>query len=157
MNTASRPDTPPPDLSSEALALAKKCCEAAGERLTTMRLNVYAELLRQHRAVSAYDLLALLERREQRKLAPLQVYRQLEFLMRVGLVHKLASTQAYVVCAHPDHAHDGLYLVCSSCGHIDELESSALEQLLGEAAGSLAFKPRRSIIEVEGTCRDCAS
>jgi len=155
MNTPASTATPPPDLSPQALALARQCCDAAGERLTPTRLRVYAELVQQDRAVSAYELLALLEAREQRKLAPLQVYRQLEFLIRVGLAHKLASSQSYVVCAHPDHAHDGLYLVCSGCGRIEELDSGEMEQMLAAAASRSGFKPQRSIIEVQGTCQDC--
>lgn len=106
--------------------------------------------------MSAYELLALLEQRSQRKLAPLTVYRHLDFLTRVGLVHRLASAQAYVACDHPDHPHESLYLVCSSCGKADELESSALMQILGKAASSRGFTSSRRIIEVEGTCQNCA-
>lgn len=143
------------DLPAQVLQLAEKLCAAAGERLTPARLNAYAELVTQGRPVSAYELLALLEKREKRKLAPLTVYRQLEFLTRVGLVHKLASAQAFLACDHPDHPHDGLYLVCSTCGHTDELESTALTQLLGKAARSRGFKSSRRIVELEGTCKNC--
>jgi Fur family zinc uptake transcriptional regulator len=147
----------PADLPAAAYRLAEKLCESAGERLTPARLNAYTELVAQGRPVSAYELLALLEQREGRKLAPLTVYRQLDFLTRVGLVHKLASAQAFVACDHPDHPHEGLYLVCSSCGNADELESAALSQLLGKAAASRGFKSSRRIVEVEGTCEDCST
>lgn len=143
-------------LPAGALRLAQKLCADAGERLTSARLNAYIELVTQGRPVSAYELLALLEAREQRKLAPLTVYRQLEFLTRVGLIHKLASAQAFLACDHPDHPHDGLYLVCSTCGHADELESTALNQLLGHAAQSRGFQSKRRIVELEGTCKSCS-
>ncbi|MGQ0699958.1 Fur family transcriptional regulator [Panacagrimonas sp.] len=144
------------DLPAQARRLAEKLSADAGERLTPARLNAYAELVAQGRPVSAYELMALLEKREKRRLAPLTVYRQLEFLTRIGLVHKLASAQAFLACDHPDHPHDGLYLVCSTCGHADELESTALTQLLGKAASSRGFKSNRRIVELEGTCKNCA-
>ena len=142
-------------LSAVALQRAEKICAEAGERLTTARINTYAELMSQQRPVSAYELMALLEARQKRKLAPLTVYRQLDFLVRVGLVHKLASAQAYMACDHPDHPHDSLYLVCSSCGKADELESEHLVQLLGKAAKSRGFKPAKPIVEVPGICQSC--
>lgn len=130
-------------------------CADAGERLTQARLNAYAELLGQARPVSAYELLDLMERREGRKLAPLTVYRQLDFLTRVGLVHRLASAQAFMACDHPGSPHEGLYLVCSACGKADELESGNLAHLLGKAAKSRGFKSEKQIVELQGLCHDC--
>ena len=138
------------------LRRAEKLCAEAGEQLTPARINAYAELVAQGKAVSAYELLALLEKREGRKLAPLTVYRQLDFLTRVGLVHRLSSTQSFLACDHPDHPHEGLYLVCSSCGRADELEADSLIQLLGKAAKSRGFKSEKRIVEVQGTCSDCS-
>lgn len=145
----------PATLPAAALHQAETLCAKAGERLTPARINAYTELLAQSRPVSAYELLDLMERREGRKLAPLTVYRQLDFLTRVGLVHRLASAQAFMACDHPEHPHEGLYLVCSSCGKTDELESSSLVQILGNAAKSRGFKSEKRIVEVQGLCHDC--
>ncbi len=142
-------------LAPEAMHRAEQICSEAGERLTPARINAYAELLSQKRPISAYELLALMEKRQKRKLAPLTVYRQLDFLVRVGLVHKLASAQAFVACDHPDHPHESLYLVCSSCGKADELESDRLAKILGEAARSRGFQPDKPIVEVPGLCNSC--
>lgn len=150
----------PPDLSAQALDQARRRCEALGERLTAARLNAYAQLLSAQRPVSAYDLLAQLEAREQRKLAPLTVYRQLDFLTRVGLVHRLASSQSYVACEHPEHPHESLYLVCERCGRADELESAGLDRALSDAASSRGFHTHRRVVELQGVCGhcgDCAS
>lgn len=142
-------------LPQNVLRQAEQICSEAGERLTPARINAYAELLSQKRPISAYELLALMEKRQKRKLAPLTVYRQLDFLVRMGLIHKLASAQAFVACDHPDHPHDSLYLVCSSCGKADELESDRLANLLREAARSRGFKPDKPIVEVQGLCDSC--
>lgn len=145
------------NLSASALHRAEKLCADAGERLTPARINAYAELVAQARPISAYELLALLEQREGRKLAPLTVYRLLDFLTQIGLVHRLASAQAFMACDHPEHPHEGLYLVCSSCGKTDELESSSLTQILGKAAKSRGFKSEKQIVEVQGLCHDCGA
>lgn len=143
------------NLPAAARRVAEAACAKAGERLTTARVQAYAELLAQTRPISAYELLALMEAKEGRKLAPLTAYRHLDFLVRVGLVHKLPSAQAYVACKHLDHPHDSLYLVCSSCGKADELESASLAEVLGKAARSRGFKPDKPIVEIPGLCQTC--
>lgn len=106
--------------------------------------------------LSAYELIALLEQRQERKIAPLTVYRHLDFLMRADLVHRLQSTQSYFPCDHPDHAHKCQFLVCSSCGHVDEVESSGIETLLSEIAEERGFRPDNAVVEVKGLCGTCA-
>ncbi len=145
-----------PPLAAKWRKLAESSCAAAGERLTPARLAAYAELLASKRPVSAYQLIALLEERQQRKIAPLTVYRHLDFLIRVGLVHRLESTQSYLPCKHPDHAHDSQYLLCSSCGRADEVESKPLESLLKKSADQHGFQPESTVVEIRGICESCA-
>ena len=135
--------------------LAEVRCAEKGERLTPARLAVYAEMLACGRPLSAYELLALLEQRQERKIAPLTVYRQLDFLMRTGLVHRLQSAQTYVPCDHPDHAHESQFLLCSSCGDVDEVESSGIETLLSQIANERGFRPDNAVVEVNGICGVC--
>ena len=136
--------------------LAQQRCADKGERLTPARLAVYAEMLACDRPLSAYELIALLEQRQERKIAPLTVYRHLDFLIRTGLVHRLESAQTYLPCDHPDHAHKSQFLLCSSCGHVDEVESSGLETLLSQIADERGFRPENAVVEIKGVCGDCA-
>ncbi len=146
-----------PKLPAKWRRLAEERCEAANARLTPARLGAYAELLASNRPVSAYELIALLEESQQRKIAPLTVYRHLDFLIRVGLVHRLESTQSYLPCDHPEHTHESQYLLCSSCGSADEVESKALESLLHEIAEERGFVADDTVVEIKGRCRSCAS
>ena len=107
--------------------------------------------------VSAYQLIALLEERQQRKIAPLTVYRHLDFLTRVGLVHRLESTQSYLACGHPDHAHECRYLLCSSCGQADEVASPSLEDTLKKISDERGFQTENVVVEIKGVCRSCAA
>ncbi|MDJ0657298.1 MAG: Fur family transcriptional regulator [Xanthomonadales bacterium] len=150
------PTTEPP-LPVKWRKLAETCSHAAGERLTPARLAAYAELLATERPVSAYELIALLEDRQQRKIAPLTVYRHLDFLTRVGLVHRLESTQSYLPCDHPEHAHESQYLLCSSCGQADEVESKPLESLVRKIAGERGFQPENTVVEIKGLCAKCSA
>ena len=135
--------------------LAEARCVEKGARLTPARLAVYAELRARNRPLSAYELIALLEQRQKRKIAPLTVYRHLDFLMRTGLVHRLQSMQTYLPCDHPDHAHESQFLLCSSCGHVDEVESRGLETLLSQIANERGFRPDNTVVEVKGLCGSC--
>ncbi|MDE0348425.1 MAG: Fur family transcriptional regulator [Gammaproteobacteria bacterium] len=152
---ASRP-AKTPRLAAKWRKLAETRCAEKGERLTPARLAVYAEMLACDRPLSAYELIALLEQRQERKIAPLTVYRHLDFLMRTGLVHRLQSAQTYLPCEHPDHPHESQFLLCSSCGHVDEVESRSVETLLSQLADEHGFRPDNAVVEIKGVCGTCA-
>ena len=146
-----------PPLAAKWRSLAEDRCEAAGERLTPARLAAYAEMLESDRPVSAYELIALLEDRQKRKIAPLTVYRHLDFLIRVGLVHRIESTQSYTTCEHPQHSHQSQYLICSTCGKADEVESKKLESVLDDIAGQSGFEAEHTVVEIKGKCATCTT
>ena len=148
--------TKTPPLAAKWRKLAETRCAEKGERLTPARLAAYAEMLASDRPLSAYELIALLERRQERKIAPLTVYRHLDFLMRTGLVHRLQSAQTYLPCDHPDHPHESQFLLCSSCGHVDEVESRGVETLLSQIANEHGFRPDNAVVEIKGVCGACA-
>ena len=150
-----RRNTAEAKLTSGQRQLVETKCAEAGARLTPARLAAYAELLNSDTPLSAYELIAKLEKKEWRKIAPLIVYRHLDFLMQVGLVHKLESKQTYLACDHPEHAHESQYLLCSSCGKADELESKKLWKLLDKLMDEQGFERVNSVVEVTGLCSDC--
>ena len=148
--------SPSAPLAAKWRKLAEDRCGERGERLTPARLAVYAEMLAHDRPLSAYELIGLLEERQARKIAPLTVYRHLDFLMRVGLVHRLQSAHTYMPCDHPAHTHESQFLLCSSCGRVDEVESTGLETLLTQIASERGFRPDKAVVEVTGVCGTCA-
>ncbi|MEM8768142.1 MAG: Fur family transcriptional regulator [Pseudomonadota bacterium] len=156
MNAKQRTSRRPVRIAAKWRKIAEERCAEKGARLTPARLGAYAELLASDRPLTAYELIACLEKTENRKIAPLTVYRHLEFLIGVGLVHRLESTQSYLPCEHPEHTHESQYLLCSSCGHVDELESKKLGSLLSSIADKHDFQPSNAIVEVTGLCGDCA-
>ena len=85
---------------SEAVAIAREICAKHGERFTELRGRVLELVWDSHRPIGAYAILERLKS-DGRSAAPPTVYRALDFLMGVGLVHRIESLNAYVGCAHP--------------------------------------------------------
>ena len=81
----------------ELLAQAEKICAQRNVRLTPQRLEVLRLMSLQDGAISAYDLLDLLREAEPQAKPP-TVYRALDFLLEQGFVHKVESTNSYVLC-----------------------------------------------------------
>lgn len=163
------------DQAGGALARAEALCAARGLRLTPIRREVLETMLATHRPLGAYDIAERLADRAdarasgrtgRRRLAPITVYRALDFLMEEGLVHRLASRNAFIACpqAHPEHAHpkdahDGhdpvAFLICDACGGVDERSSAVLAGALRGLVEAEGFKPRQQVLEIAGLCDHC--
>lgn len=91
-----------------------------------------------------------------RRPAPISVYRALDYLLENGLVHRLASRNAFVACGHRHSAAEPiLFLICDSCGKVDEATSPDLSVSLGAAASIAGFQTRNCVIELAGRCAAC--
>lgn len=139
---------------STALSKADAACTAAGLRLTPLRRRVLELVWGSHTPVKAYDLLAILGR-ERHQAAPPTVYRALDFLQEAGLVHRLASMNAFVGCGEPGGTHAGQFLICSRCGTVAELAEPGLSKTIAVSAERMGFEVVRETIEIEGVCADC--
>lgn len=139
---------------TRALAAAEKLCQTRGARLTAVRRKVLSLVWQSHAPVGAYDLLARLNQGGG-KVAPIAVYRALDFLMAQGLVHRLASINAFMGCAHIGHDHAAQFLICKGCGCAAELESPALRKALVRAVAGRGFTIDREIVEISGLCPHC--
>jgi len=144
---------------AEAVASAEAACRARGERLTPIRRRVLEALYATHRPLGAYDLVESLGPEtagSSRRLAPVTVYRALEFLMEQGLAHRLASRNAFVACPHGHGPQDLVaFLICEACGGVDELSSPPLSRAVGELLARERFKPERQVLEISGRCGHC--
>ena len=134
---------------------AEKYCQTFGASLTATQRAVFGLLAEERRPMGAYDLLGLLSRRSGRPVAPPTVYRAIDVLAKHGLVARVTSRNAFVLCAHPDHDHDCIFFICDSCGTTREVEDSRFDTLLRHDAEKLGFQPSRRILEIEGKCRSC--
>jgi Fur family zinc uptake transcriptional regulator len=84
----------------DALAAAEVLCAKRGVRLTAIRKRVLELVWASHQPLGAYAILDKLTN-EGHKPAPPTVYRALEFLLEHGLIHRIASLNAFLGCIHP--------------------------------------------------------
>ena len=140
---------------SHALAEAESICERQGLRLTALRKRVLELVWQSHKPLGAYDILAVLSESDGRRAAPPTVYRALDFLLENGLVHRIASLNAFVGCSHPEHAHQGQFLICRTCHAAIELENAEISSAIVNNAASVGFAVESQTVEVVGLCSGC--
>jgi Fur family zinc uptake transcriptional regulator len=128
---------------------------AAAEKLTKNQKLVYDALASAEGPMSAYTILDRL--RDDGFRAPLQVYRALDKLLALKLVHRLESLNAFVACCQPHcHSHGMIaFAICETCGQVDEFSDSVLEERLGGWAKAHQFTPAKTTVELRGLCRQC--
>ena len=140
----------------EALARAETACREKSVRLTPIRRAVLEALYATHRPLGAYDIADALTGTESRRLAPITIYRALEFLMEQGLVHRLASRNAFVACPHGHDTGDLVaFLICESCGGVDEMSSSGVSGAISRLLAQEKFEPPMQVLEISGRCAHC--
>jgi Fur family transcriptional regulator, zinc uptake regulator len=140
---------------ADALRKAEAVCAARKTRLTDIRRRVLEAVWKNHVPVGAYDILSQFNAGGGR-VAPMAVYRALEFLMENGLVHRIASLNAYIGCAHMGAEHHAAqFLICRSCGITAELESASLKRALDQAVSERGFAIDSQIVEISGVCPHC--
>jgi Fur family zinc uptake transcriptional regulator len=129
--------------------------DSESAKLTPGRRRALDVLEAAGKPLGAYDMMELLGR-DGRRPAPISVYRALDFLVEHGYVHRLASRNAFLACAHRHKAHDPVaFLICDNCGRVDEATSAKLAVSLGEVAEKSGFTPRAEVIEIAGRCSQC--
>jgi Fur family transcriptional regulator, zinc uptake regulator len=139
-----------------ALASAEAACRARGARLTPMRREVLEALYATHRPLGAYDIADVLARKSGRKLAPITIYRALDFLLEQGLAHRLASRNDFIACPHGHGAGDLVaFLICETCGGVDEMSSSGVAGAISALLAGEGFEPHLQVLEISGRCAHC--
>ncbi len=137
-----------------ALDAAAAQCLQAGETLTPLRRRVLELLIARHAPAKAYDLLAELGGAEGPAKPP-TVYRALEFLMRMGLAHKIESLNAFVACDIGACSRAKIFMICDRCGDAVEIAAGHADEDLQHAAAARGFTIRQAIFEASGLCARC--
>jgi Fur family zinc uptake transcriptional regulator len=139
-----------------AVKRAHELCAMQSVRLTPLREAVLCVLLSSHRALGAYEIIDKLDG-EGRRLAPISVYRVIDVLLGAGLVHRLESKNAFFAClAEHGDTHSLLVLVCEDCARVAEAEAPEAWQAIKSITRSSGFKVSETVLEIQGTCADCA-
>lgn len=123
----------------------------------TRNQNLVFQVLTQAAApLSAYAILTELKDHGVR--APTQVYRALDKLLALGLVHKLETLNAFVACNHshtPDHGAT-VFAICTDCGEVAEFTDATIDERISRRAVDEHFDVDSAIVELRGVCELCS-
>ncbi|WP_172606575.1 zinc uptake transcriptional repressor Zur [Pantoea coffeiphila] len=137
------------------LSQAEVICQQRSVRLTPQRMEVLRLMTEHNASISAYDLLDLLRASEPQAKPP-TVYRALDFLLEQGFIHRVESTNSYVVCHHfEEPSHTSAMLICDRCGSVTEQHADGVEEILKKLAQKTGFTLAHSVIEAHGFCQRC--
>lgn len=126
-----------------------------GLRATPERLLLLEEVYTQHGHLDAEELLRAVRRRGAR-ISRATVYRNLDLLVRCGLVRKYRLGHDRFLY---EHVHAGLehdHLVCGSCGRVVEFVSPGIRALQTEICRAHGFVPGPQTLQITGLCVRCA-
>jgi Fur family ferric uptake transcriptional regulator len=143
--------TPWTEVAAESLA-------SAGYRRGGARRAVVELLGREKCALSVIEIEDRL-RDADRSVARASIYRVIDQLMRLGLVHRIevGRGMARFEAAHaqPEHHHD--HLVCDDCGDIIPFRDEELERAIRKAARRVDFAMADHEVLLHGHCDACRS
>jgi Fur family zinc uptake transcriptional regulator len=119
-----------------------------------MRRQVLEALLASHKPLGAYEIIERLAHHG--RLAPITIYRALDFLRDNGLVHRIESRNAFVACVHHHAGSDPVvFLICERCGTVGEATGGAMTEALKASCRAAGFVPKSPVIEIAGICSHC--
>jgi len=134
------------------LSQAEVICQQRSVRLTPQRLEVLRLMSEENGAIRGSDLLDLLRASEPQAKPP-TIYRALDFLLEQGFIHRVESTNSYVVCHHfEEPSHTSAMLICDRCGSVAEQHANGVEDILKSLALKSGFTLGHSVIEAHGFC-----
>ncbi|WP_372882394.1 Fur family transcriptional regulator [Psychromonas sp.] len=136
-----------------AIAKAEQVCQLRKQRFTKLRKRIFELVWQQHKPIRAYDVLGQLQ--QDGRAAPPTVYRALDFLLELGLIHRIESLNAFVGCCNPGLRHQGQFLICTACGDFAELDSTSINAAIRHSAEHSGFEVQQLTIEIMGLCPNC--
>ncbi len=136
------------------LAAVDAECKTRSLQFTPVRRRVLEILLKEHRALGAYEILDKL-REEGLGSQPPVAYRALDFLVANGFAHKLERLNAFIACTHPGTHHVPVFMICRECGSVAETNARSAKDIIGTFADDAGFQIERAVIEAEGICPNC--
>jgi Fur family transcriptional regulator, ferric uptake regulator len=126
-----------------------------GHRAGGARRQVMDMLARQSCCRSAQEIHAELQLGD-RRVGLASVYRTLDTLAELGLVHRLdVDGIAAYEPALPDGEHHH-HVICSTCGRVDTFEDDDLERAIAGLSERLGYTVREHDVVLRGACAGCA-
>ena len=89
--------------------------------------------------------------------APLQVYRALEKLIKLGKIHKVESKNAFVACksSNCEVSKATAFSICEICEKVTEIANNKLSSFLNSFEDKSGMKYKKYNLEFFGLCKKC--
>tara|TARA_Y100000992_G_C21083837_1_gene404647 strand:+ start:288 stop:686 length:399 start_codon:yes stop_codon:yes gene_type:complete len=89
--------------------------------------------------------------------APLQVYRALEKLIKLGKIHKVESKNAFVACKNSncEISKATVFSICEICEKVTEIANTKLSNYLSNFEDNTGMKYKKYNLEFFGLCKKC--
>ncbi len=126
------------------------------ETLTKNQEIVLNLLEKSNEPLKAYSILFNLS--EHGVKAPLQVYRALDKLMKIGKVHKIESKNAFVACINSNCTanSNAAFTICEECDVVSEIHNNnEILKNINYLANQEKFKLNKYNLELYVTCKNC--
>ena len=94
-------------------------------------------------------------RKEDTSIGLVTIYRVIEALLRVGLVHRHPVGGTFSLCTIPEVRGHHVLLRCLYCGNVDEAHDHQLCRREEAIAKSRGFRTAEHVSELVGTCSQC--
>ena len=141
---------------------------AKGAQVTALREQVLDIVLEHEGVIKAYYVLSQMQQHSKTPVAPPTAYRALDFWAELGVLHKIAAVNGYVLCSHARHnccehghaehtgsGHSAFILVCTECGAVDEQSLTAEWAALRSAVAAGGFNLNEEHVVLTGICAKC--
>ncbi|GEM_PF-955396 len=85
----------------------------------------------------------------------ISIYRNLQQLKALELIHELAFNQ-YIYCSHSQcHKHPHLLLSCTECQEYQEITNHETIQKITKSLADTQFFNQKSLVTIRGLCQKC--
>lgn len=128
-------------------------CHKQAINITEQQLLVLQIICHSNVAIAAHEILNNLKK-VNAKANRMTIHRALDYLNKIGVIHKITFNNTYVPCDHLSTEHNCQILVCTKCNTKIEFNSAKLFSSLkiaGEEHEFLISTP----IEIMGLCKSC--
>lgn len=131
----------------------------SGSRVTKQRIAVIECIATASKPLTAPEVFEKLSKRSSgAPLDKVSVYRVLDTLLELNLVHRIAPSGAYIACNHRSctNVHHILSR-CTECEEVKELDvpNEVVAPLLFHMKSAFQFVPDSHLLCMDGVCVDC--
>lgn len=146
----------PEEQLKQVLELAHARCKVHNVKFTPLREQVLSIICKSAVPMGAYEIMSELGRIANRdKVAPPTVYRSLDFLLELDLIHRIHSLNAYVSRNHKDAMDCAMLFICNQCKGVKEIPNSVIQQSINLLANEIKFRVEQQALEIHGLCLEC--